>query len=121
MKMKNLKIKDNIKLNKRGKALRIFAGSLAIFIYVAFGNTYSSKSFEAPYNKDLQIKKSSIYGYHIADIQNAFQIKKQAVYNNKNDMEKDYNDLKNNYNTKSRAWQRSLWYICAILHPISLS
>ena len=100
---KNLKIKDNIKLNKRGKALRIFAGSLAIFIYVAFGNTYSSKSFEDPYNKDLQIKKSSIYGYHIADIQNAFQIKKQAVYNNKNDMEKDYNDLKNNYNTKYSA------------------
>ena len=93
-----MKKKEN--QTKKGKILRIISGCLAIFIYVIIGNTYSAKAFEDPYNKDLQIKKASIYGYHIADIKNAFQIKKQAIYTNKEDMEKDYDILKQEYKTQ---------------------
>ena len=97
---KYLKVEEKRKLDKKGKILRIISGCLAIFIYVIVGNTYSAKAFEDPYNKDLQIKKASIYGYHIADIKNAFQIKKQAIYTNKEDMEKDYDILKQEYKTQ---------------------
>ena len=96
---KYLKIEEKRKLDKKGKILRTISGCLAIFVYVIIGNTYSAKAFEDPYNKDLQIKKASIYGYHIADIKNALQIKKQAIYTNKEDMQKDYNNLKQEYKT----------------------
>ena len=94
---KYITIKRDEKASNVKKILRVTSVVLAVLLYCFVGNKYTMKALEDPYNKDLQIKKATIYGYHIADIQNAFQIKKQAKYNNKNDMEKAYYELKENY------------------------
>ena len=95
---KYIKIEKAEKATKKQKILRILSCVVAI-TYCFVGNKYTVRALENPYNKDLQIKTATIYGYHIADIQNALQIKKQAKYSNKEDMEIAYNELKNDYNT----------------------
>ena len=42
---------------------------------------YSNGMFvEAPYNRDTQIKEATIFGFHVSDIANSFNTKKQAKY-----------------------------------------
>ena len=89
---KNLTLKKNV-------------AKIIVCIILALGcikvdNKYIEKAKEYPFNKDMQVKKSTIYGYHIADIENTLNIKKQAKYTNKCDLQKEYKELRDKYNEK---------------------
>lgn len=78
---------------------------LAICIMVIVGAVridviFIQKTKEDPFNKDMQVKKGTIYGYHIADIGNTINIKKQAKYTEKETLMEDYNHLKTKYMEK---------------------
>lgn len=95
--------KKQIILNKSKKIYRIVEVVVFMMIIVICGKkeaVFIKKTKEEPYNKDMQVKKSTIYGYHIADIKNTMNIKKQAKYADKEKMLEEYNKLKENYNEK---------------------
>ncbi len=95
--------KKQIILNKSKKIYRIVEVVIFMMIIVICGKkeaVFIKKTKEEPYNKDMQVKKSTIYGYHIADIKNTMNIKKQAKYADKEKMLEEYKKLKENYNEK---------------------
>ena len=94
------KIEKKSNLKMRYKIAKGLVGVVGVIVFCVVGNKYTSKANEDPYNRDLQIKKASIYGYHIADVANSMKIKNQAKYSNKEDMIKDYEILRNEYNEK---------------------
>ena len=55
---------------------------------------------EAPYNRDTQIKEATIFGFHVSDIANSFNTKKQAKYKHKDEMYPEYENLKELYNNE---------------------
>ena len=55
------------------------------------------KGKQKSYNKDMQMREATIFGYHIYDIESAINIKSQTKYKNYNDMIKDYEELKDEY------------------------
>lgn len=79
---------------------RTIIGIMCMIFFIILSINANSKVLEDPYNRDTQIKKGTIYGYHISDILNAMLGSKQAKYDNKNDMMKEYNLLKDEYNEK---------------------
>ena len=95
-----IKIEKTEKSSIQNIIMRIIIGLISVcllVISIIYGN---EKVLEYPYNRDMQIKKASIYGYHIADIINAIDGSKQAKYKNKDDMLEDYNSLKQEYNSE---------------------
>ncbi len=88
------KKKENTKKQIIAKAL---IESIGVGIFSFIGVTYIKMGTELSYNKDLQIRKSTIYGYHISDIANNLTMKKRTKYKNYDDMEKDYETLKQTY------------------------
>ena len=98
--LKIQKIEKKEKANKKQIIARSITGCVGIILTFTICNYYKIQAQGDPFNKDMQIKKGSIYGYHIADIFNSLDIKKQAKYKTKADMEKDYENLKNDYNTR---------------------
>lgn len=86
------------KVNEKNKWLRIFKVVyclIAVVIFCFISLDYVREGVLTSYNKDIQIKNSTIYGYHIADIVNEINIASKAKYNNYNDFKTDYNKLKN--------------------------
>lgn len=79
---------------------RTIVGLFALSIFITSAIEGNKKALEEPYNRDTQIKKATIYGYHVSDIVNAIIGSKQAKYRNKNDMIKEYNLLKSEYEQK---------------------
>ena len=96
-KIKLIKKERKTKLQILGKML---IGVLGIIIIIYIGNDYVQKSKDKSYNKDLQIKDSTIFGYHIYDIESTLNIKNNAKYSNYDDMIKDYEKLKNDYDAR---------------------
>ncbi len=80
--------------------IRTIVGVLSIYVLVTTSITANEKAIEEPYNKDMQIKKATIYGYHISDIVNAIDGSKQAKYKNKSEMLKAYDSLRDEYNNE---------------------
>lgn len=95
-----------VKLEKKEKAtknqitIKAIIAIVGIIIFCLIGTDYVQKGKLKSYNKDLQIREATIFGYHISDIQNAFTMKQQTKYKNYEDMIQDYNQLKENYDTK---------------------
>ena len=86
------------KKEKRTKILlftKVLTGIIGIMVFVKVGTEYIEKSEEHTYNKDLQIRESTIFGYHIYDIENALNIK--TKYRRYNEMEEVYENLKEKY------------------------
>ncbi len=96
-KIELIKKERKTKLQILGKML---IGVLGIIIFIYIGNDYVQKSKDKSYNKDLQIKDSTIFGYHIYDIESTLNIKNNAKYSNYDDMIKDYEKLKNDYDAR---------------------
>ena len=96
-KIELIKKERKTKLQILGKML---IGVLGIIIFIYIGNDYLQKSKDKSYNKDLQIKDSTIFGYHIYDIESTLNIKNNAKYSNYDDMIKDYEKLKNDYDAR---------------------
>ncbi len=98
-----LKKVELIKKEKKTKTQilgKICIGILGIAVFIYIGNSYVEKGKDKSYNKDLQIKDATIFGYHIYDIQSTLNIKNNAKYNNYDDIIKDYEELKSDYDTR---------------------
>lgn len=88
------------KVNEKNKWLRIFKvvyGLIAVLIFCFISLDYVREGVLTSYNKDLQIKNSTIYGYHIADIVNEINSASRAKYKNYEDFKKDYDKLKSTF------------------------
>ena len=96
-----IKIKKIEKVKKINNIpVKILAGVLC-FSLLFMNCVYSNGMVvEAPYNRDTQIKEATIFGFHVSDIANSFNTKKQAKYKNKDEMLADYNLLKEEYNNE---------------------
>lgn len=96
-----IKIKKTEKVKKINNIpVKILAGILC-FSLLFMNCVYSNGMVvEAPYNRDTQIKEATIFGFHVSDIANSFNTKKQAKYKNKDEMLADYNLLKEEYNNE---------------------
>lgn len=97
---KIIKWEKKEKATKKQVMARIITGIAGVIILTVIGVNYIEKGKLKSYNKDMQIREATIFGYHISDIGNAFTMKKQTKYKNYNDMIQDYNQLKENYETK---------------------
>ena len=95
-----LKIQKKNKANWKVNILRAISGMVAIVLFFTVDADYVEKAGEDPYNKDTQVKKGTIYGYHISDIESLINIKKKAKYDNKEELISDYEELKDKYDEK---------------------
>lgn len=91
---KFIQLEKEEKNTNQQKLAKLMMGMIGIIIFCLVGVEYVEKGKEKSYNKDLQIKESTIFGYHIYDIENAINLKKQAPYKTKQEMLKDYKELK---------------------------
>lgn len=97
---KILIINKKQKSNKKQLMVKCIIGISGIMIFCVVGVNYVERGKQKSYNKDFQIREATIFGYHIYDIENALNIKKQAKYKNYDNMIIDYNNLKDEYETK---------------------
>lgn len=97
---KIIKIEKKPKSTKKQITAKAITAVIGIIIFCVIGVNYVEKGKQKSYNKDLQIREATIYGYHISDIENAFTMKQRTKYKNYNDMIQDYNQLKENYEIK---------------------
>ena len=97
---KLFKIEKKNKANWKVNSLRVLSGIVVLYLFCTVDAEYVEKAGEDPYNKDAQVKKGTIYGYHVADIESLINIKKKAKYDNKEEMLSDYEKLKEEYNEK---------------------
>ena len=95
-----IKIEKGKKSKTKFIVCRTIIGIICMIFFIILSINANSKVHEDPYNRDTQIKKGTIYGYHISDILNAIVGSKQSKYDNKEDMLEDYNLLKDEYNEK---------------------
>lgn len=95
--IKFLNIQKKAKTNWKMKLAKVTVGIIAIALFLKIDVEFIEKTKEDPFNKDMQVKKSTIYGYHISDIENTINIKKQAKYTTKEALLSDYNELKEKY------------------------
>lgn len=93
---KNLKIEKKIQKVKT-KKLKVVGISIIMILLFSIDYIYILKGQEDPFNKDIQVKKGTIFGYHIVDIYSTFNIKKLAKYKTKEEMEIEYENLKAEY------------------------
>ena len=97
---KFLKIQKKAKTTWKMKVTKALIGMLAVILFFKIDVDFIEKTKEDPFNKDMQVKKSTIYGYHISDVENTINIKKQAKYTTKEALVSDYHDLKEGYEEK---------------------
>ena len=97
---KILKIEKKKKLAIKYQAVKVILGIGVTILFFFMDVFYVSLAKEDPFNKDMEIKKSTIYGYHISDIENTINIKNQAKYDTKEDLMTDYEELKKEYDEK---------------------
>lgn len=94
---KVLKIEKKKENTKKQIVTKAILGVVGVEIFVVIGVTYVDIGTKLSYNKDLQISKSTIFGYHISDIVNSATMKQRTKYKNYDDMIKDYETLKVTY------------------------
>lgn len=99
---KLMKIKFQKKENKTKKKVlaKAISGIVGIVVFCIVGAKYVEKGKEKLYNKDMQIRESTIWGYHIYDIENLLTQKKHTKYKSYSKMEADYEKLKEEYNDR---------------------
>lgn len=99
-----LHITKKVKIYKKGKKTKkqligkCIVGVIGVVIFCIIGVDYVEKGKDKSYNKDLQIRESTIFGYHIYDIENMITMKQQTRYKEKEEMMADYEELKEEYN-----------------------
>lgn len=94
---KEIKIIQIPKKSKKQKIISVIFSSTCIIVFAFTSSNYIKKGVLTPYNKDMQIKNATIYGYHIADIINTIDYTNQTKYNTYDDMISNYNELKETY------------------------
>lgn len=96
---KKAKLETKEKSRKKLVA-RICVGIAGIVIFCTAGRIYINRGDEMPFYKIFQIKISSIYGYHIWDLENAIATRTHTKYATKEQMMTDYENLKTSYEEK---------------------
>ena len=94
---KVLKIEKEKRYNDKQKLINLVIALVGVIIFCLIGNDYIEKGTQNLWNKDEQIAKSTIYGYHISDLINSLNYSKRAVYSDYSEMMIDYNILKEEY------------------------
>ncbi len=86
---------------KTGKAiLKVYVIFIIMGLSIFVGINYVSKGKDDPYNKNIQMRKTTIFGYHIYDIESVITEKHRTKYKTYDNMIKDYEELKEEYNTE---------------------
>ena len=92
------------KKRKIERNFSIIPGLVYLVVMILMSNninqTWLTEARKHPYNKILQIEASSIYGYHVLDIQNSLNMKQNVKYKTKADMLKTYDKLMEDYDEK---------------------
>ena len=97
---KIFKIYKKEKNTRKQLILKYIVGIIGVIMFCVVSVQYIQKGKEKSYNKDLQIREATIFGYHIFDIKNVLNIKNQTKYKNYKDMFYDYENLKKQYETE---------------------
>lgn len=97
---KIFKIYKKKKNTRKQLILKYIVGIIGVIMFCVVSVQYIQKGKEKSYNKDLQIREATIFGYHIFDIKNVLNIKNQTKYKNYKDMFYDYENLKKQYETE---------------------
>lgn len=90
-----------LKIKKRFKNTQIIGiiyTVVMIIIMVIIHNTSIKEAYKYQYNKPLQVDISSIFGYHLLDVEKNLNMKKNVRYKTTSEMMEDYNALKQKYN-----------------------
>lgn len=95
--IKILKIDKEKKYDNKQKLINLVISLVGVIIFCLIGYDYIQKGTQNLWNKDEQIAKSTIYGYHISDIINSLNYSKRAVYSEYSEMIIDYGILKEEY------------------------
>lgn len=95
---KFLVIVSKPKKTKKERIKKILTGISIALIGCILSIGYVQNGKQKSYNKDLQIKEATIYGYHIYDIENVLNTKKNTKYKTKDKILEDYTILKEEYN-----------------------
>ena len=94
---KILKKDKEKKFSNRQKIENLVVAIVGVIIFCMVGYDYVKKGTENSWNKDEQIEKSTIYGYHISDFIKTFNYNKNVAYKEYSEMVIDYNILKQEY------------------------
>ena len=94
---KVIKIEKKNESTKKQIIIKVISGIIGVVVFCVIGIKYVEQGKEKSYNKDLQIRSATIFGYHIYDIENAFTMKSQTKYKDKESMMNAYNELKQEY------------------------
>ncbi len=105
---KIVKIYKKEKKTRKQLILKYIVGIIGVIMFCVVSVQYIQKGKEKSYNKDLQIREATIFGYHIFDIKNALNIKNQTKYKNYKDMFYDYENLKKQYETEYSNTENNL-------------
>ena len=97
---KFLKIKKKEEKAKRQLLEKLLTGIVGILIFCIIAVKYVEKGKDKTYNKDLQIREATIFGYHLDDIKNTMDIKSKTKYKKYEEMMTDYEILKKEYEEK---------------------
>ena len=83
---KVIKLEKKEKKNKKQLIIKWVTGVIGLIIFCIIGVQYIENGKQLSYNKDMQIRKSTIFGYHIYDFESAANIKRNSKYKNFQDM-----------------------------------
>lgn len=97
---KVIKIDKSKKSNLKYKLENTIIFSIGIIVFIMIGIKYIQKGAENSWNKDEQILNATIYGYHISDFINFFNMKNNVKYTNYEEMILEYEKLKSEYAQK---------------------
>lgn len=87
--------------NRRRKIIyKCITGVVGIAIFFNVCLKYAEKGSDKVYNKDMQIREATIFGYHIFDINNTINRTNNTKYKNYEDMIESYTKLKEEYQEK---------------------
>lgn len=110
-----MKIFKKIKLEKTKIRKRKLIFPIVFLLFVLYFTPSTIKNMikvtsESPYNKYVQIRESTIYAYHIADIINNFNVKKTLKYKTYDELMNAYNELEE-YNKENIQEDESFYNI----------
>lgn len=105
---KKIRIQNPKESNLKNNIAKCVVIFVAIVLYFKIANRYILKANEYQYNKDMQVKEASIYGYHISDINNIFNIKKQVKYRDKQSLKNAYDNLQEDYKKRYKESKYNL-------------